>query len=144
MLSYLAIVFKWQRLLIKQILWQNNKENIQQNVLLRFFSIQIQNRLDFYGFFTENLHFTLFTKLPFTLTRIERIRYDIHSISRMWTIYASTLTKVHMRLYVCIYTFKKTVQRNIMSLASKITFTLCCATSVVLVGYVHYMQEAER
>lgn len=31
-----------------------------------------------------------------------------------------------------------------MSLASKVTFTLCCATSVGMVVYVHFMQEAER
>ncbi|CAD1481285.1 unnamed protein product [Heterotrigona itama] len=39
------------------------------------------------------------------------------------------------------------IQRNSekdMSLASKITFTLCCATSVGMIGYVHYTQEAER
>lgn len=31
-----------------------------------------------------------------------------------------------------------------MSLASKVTFTLCCATSFGIIGYVHYKQEYDR
>ncbi|XP_076544181.1 cytochrome c oxidase assembly factor-like [Osmia lignaria lignaria] len=31
-----------------------------------------------------------------------------------------------------------------MSLASKVTFALCCATSIGIAGYVHYKQEYDR
>ncbi|XP_003700131.1 cytochrome c oxidase assembly factor-like [Megachile rotundata] len=31
-----------------------------------------------------------------------------------------------------------------MSLASKLTFALCCATSLGIIGYVHYKQEYDR